>query len=185
MALNKAGRRLRIFTLRGLAGIPFVISAYLFTTCNDTMQEGTQQEITATVVPVGNLTGNEALARKYCQTCHLFPEPALLDRHLGGQGTANMVPAWGLYTRIRSAEVRGSRRVVPSSIECLSGQAVDYQGGMAFIVEYYVQESPRQLPLPLRTTAASKCHRLFRPVRSKLVTKKCHRVTLLEYDPTP
>ena len=90
--------------------------------------------------PPVDLKRAEALARQHCATCHLFPEPALLDKDLEQPGdAAHGNPAWPLAGKHqpppRSRGTLEKRQVsqethnpggrLPSDRRILSGQGTD------------------------------------------------------------
>lgn len=52
----------------------FISIIYLLVSCKDDRRNQTHQNVS-----LGSIEAGETLAKKYCQSCHLLPEPSLLD----------------------------------------------------------------------------------------------------------
>ena len=86
----------------------------------------------------------EALAKKYCSSCHLFPEPGELDKITWEQ---KVLPVMGKLMGVSQL----GRHPFEESDRIISHE----QGGFAAedwqkIANYYVSNAPRTLPQPDR-----------------------------------
>jgi hypothetical protein len=87
----------------------------------------------------------EQLARAYCQTCHLFPEPSLLDRQTWLNGALRrMAPLLGV-ARI-NLENRPDGKILKDARIFPDAPLVSEENWRA-IVEYYAEKAPAT-PLP-------------------------------------
>jgi hypothetical protein len=85
----------------------------------------------------------EELARRYCQSCHLFPEPALLDKASWTNGVLPDMAAWlglkpGQLERLPDGQIVPDSDVFPPT-PLLTSQEWNK------IVHYYGQASPEKL----------------------------------------
>jgi hypothetical protein len=114
-------------------------------------------------VPESSIREGESLAKVYCQSCHILPEPALLDARSWEKGVLpGMGPRLGIF--------RSNFERYPSSIQ-------DTNVGKSFypsrpllkadewqhIVDYYTAVSPDSLPGQSRRRAIKEGLTLFRP----------------------
>src|SRR5258705_8915566 len=93
-------------------------------------------------------TRGEQLARTYCQSCHLFPEPALLDKASWTNGALPDMAHWlGLVPpqleRLPNGETVSDSNVFPPS-PLISRHDWDA------IIRYYAQAAPDRLPPAVR-----------------------------------
>lgn len=74
-----------------IAGICFFIIVFL--SCKEYQRNKTYRH-----VPLSSIRKGEALAKKYCQSCHVFPDPSLANAHSWEEGILpNMGPRLGIY----------------------------------------------------------------------------------------
>jgi hypothetical protein len=93
--------------------------------------------------PVSGAKSGEQLARTYCQSCHLFPEPGLLDKGSWTNGVLPDMAAW-LGLKAPALERLPNGQIVPDSnvfppTPLLTEQ--EWNG----IVQYYAETAPEQL----------------------------------------
>jgi hypothetical protein len=71
-----------------------ILCALFIFSCKQYNRNNSHKEITTSSIESG-----EALAKKYCQSCHAFPEPSLLDANSWDKGVLpNMGPRLGIFT---------------------------------------------------------------------------------------
>ena len=104
--------------------IPMIlfIAGFILTSCNDEEQE------------------SKALAKKYCSSCHLFPDPAELDKTTWKK---NVLPVMGRLLGAQQPDqhpFEESDRIISNQKSLVSGE--DWQK----ILDYYVSNAPDQLP---------------------------------------
>lgn len=132
-----------------------------------------------------SLTGKQ-LAQKYCQTCHLFPEPTLLDQKTWSNSVLpNMGLRLGLkvgkdpYTDLSEEEAKSLR-----SLHIYPEQPLISMEVWQKIVNYYAEEAP-PTPLPQsKSLTISKQLPLFTATELKLHDKPIPQTTLIKYNPT-
>lgn len=123
----------------------------------------------------------ETLAKKYCASCHLFPEPDLLDQNTW---TAHTLPAMGYRFGIYVDRVRDSllergiaRRIVEQANVFPSKQTIS-DGEWELIKQYYKNHAPEKLvaaadTLPVKKLslfqATAPAFRIPKPAISALV----------------
>lgn len=145
-----------------------------------------QAENDPSVLPVTLPENGEALARKYCQTCHLFPEPALLDRKTWVE---NVLPNMGSRLGIRTAGYDPAKEADPDErsflrqLNVYPDKPLITKAEWLSMVEYYHQEAPQKLPVPGTTTTISSVPAPFAASEIKIGEKEVPQVTLLKYDP--
>ena len=95
----------------------------------------------------------EALARIYCSACHLFPEPALLDKKTWINGTLRKMAPYLGVARIRYAGRPDGARLEASHLFPPSPLLTESEWNA--IRHYYAQEAPEiALPAPVRDPIA-------------------------------
>lgn len=90
-----------------------------------------------------------ALAERYCQSCHLKPDPSLLPKERWSQ---SVLPVMGLFlgtTPVTVATTAIERSMFPSTPAMT---AEEWQA----LVDYYVSKAPERLPLQPPTPALTK-----------------------------
>lgn len=99
-----------------------------------------------------SLTG-EQLAKIYCATCHLFPEPALLDKPTWKE---RVLPNMGWRLGIRKlgddpyAEIEKDEAQLVKALNIYPNKPVVTADNWKKIVAYYLQKAPER-PLPQKT----------------------------------
>lgn len=96
--------------------------------------------------------GGEQLAKAYCASCHLFAEPALLDKASWTNGALPEMAKWlGLaqpdLERLPNGEIVGDSNVFPPTPLISSNE-------WETIVRYYADHAPAALPQPRRPPIA-------------------------------
>ena len=90
----------------------------------------------------------EKVARAYCQSCHLFPEPALLDKASWTNGVLPEMAKW-LGLTPPDLERLPNDQIVPDSNVFPTTPLVGPEDWRA-IVQYYAANAPDKLPPPQR-----------------------------------
>lgn len=90
----------------------------------------------------------ERLAKKYCRSCHLFPDPSLLDKETWLTG---VLPNMGLRLGIRTgndpyADLIPEERKIIRKLNVYPEKPLLTKKQWKEIVNYYKNESPAQLP---------------------------------------
>ena len=73
----------------------FLVSSFLavISSCKNYHRNSTHKD-----VPISSIKKGEVLANKYCQSCHLLPDPSLLDTKSWEKGVLpNMGPRLGIF----------------------------------------------------------------------------------------
>jgi hypothetical protein len=96
----------------------------------------------------GSRASGEMLARTYCQSCHLFPEPALLDKASWTNGALLEMAKWFGLTppdleRLPDYQIVADSNVFPPT-------PVIGREEWNEIVRYYAAHAPEKLPRPKR-----------------------------------
>ena len=107
------------------------------------------------------LARGEDLARKICVTCHLFPDPELLDRQTWKEGVLPWMASWvGLAPppgeRLPDGSLVDDASVYPSAPLLSADQ---WQA----VVDYYLARAPNQLMSPHTRSAMRTDLTLFKP----------------------
>lgn len=129
-------------------------------------------------------TSGRYLAKKYCQSCHLFPEPELLDKQTWAKG---VLPYMGLRLGIKShinpyhglfAEEK--QRLQEAGI--YPEKALLTKAEWRAIVNYYVNAAPERTLQPLKVPTAQKNLPLFEVKEISWQNEHLPQTTLLRYD---
>lgn len=133
--------------MRRLIAIPAVVVLYLCCSCGSPTEEKEQDHGAATEEAL--LTGRQ-LSLKYCQACHLYPEPETLDKYTWERSVLPLMGRmFGIYEDLvpRSKVLEGA--INKKEVEALNifpkEQTIsdrDWQ----MITEYYVSKAPEPLP---------------------------------------
>jgi hypothetical protein len=101
-------------------------------------------------VPAINIQKGEELAVKYCQNCHLLPEPSLLDAKSWDEGVMpNMGPMLGIFRhRYRQYPSGKNDRNLDSNF--YPKQPLLTTSEWQYIIDYYTATSPDVLPDQVR-----------------------------------
>jgi len=127
-------------------------------------------------VPDGNISKGKVLAITYCQSCHMLPDPSLLDAKgwetgvLPGMGPRLGIFVYGVnhYPNSRN-DINLDRNFYPSK-PVISTQEWQY------IIDYYTSVSPDSLPVPKRKYLVKNGESLFTigiPVSKKNMPTTC------------
>jgi hypothetical protein len=134
--------------------------------------------------PVFISTGEE-LAKIYCATCHLFPEPSLLDK---STWTEHVLPNMGWRLGIRKAgddpygEMEKDEAQLAKALNIYPGKALLPFADWQKIVTYYSQNAPGN-PLPQKTPP--RFDSLLKGFHAKAVSftkRPLPQTSLLKYD---
>lgn len=110
---------------------------------------GAPNDLIATTVD--SIAKGKKLALIHCQRCHLFTEPALLDKKTW---VSSVLPNMGLRLGIKSKSVQNTTSLNPEEAKTLQewniypDQPLLSLKDWNLIVKYFEHESPSQLPLP-------------------------------------
>lgn len=144
LARNFSMRRQRSYSTILLFGYAVLIIGCWLSSCENYPRNKTHAGI-----PESRIKQGEAFAKKFCQSCHLFPDPAMLDVTSWEDGVLpNMGPRLGIYNhnfkRYPSAvnDTNLPKGFYPSESVI---QPEDWQN----IIDYYVSTSPDSLVLPV------------------------------------
>ncbi|MFN8347871.1 MAG: VCBS repeat-containing protein [Spirosomataceae bacterium] len=125
-------------------------------------------------------------ALRYCQSCHLFPEPALLDKKTW---ITSVLPNMGLRLGIREKGKDPYLDLVPEEVQLLRQLNVYPETALLSeeewqqIVRYYENEAPES-PLPQKAHAPVNPSLFqFKATAITLSDKPIPKTTLLKYDP--
>ena len=121
----------------------FLISSFLviISSCKNYHRNSTHKDI-----PIASIEKGEALAVKYCQSCHILPDPSLLDTKSWEKGVLpSMGPRLGIFHY--DFETYPSYR----SDKDIGASFYPAQPALSFnewqnIIDYYIATSPDSLP---------------------------------------
>jgi FG-GAP-like repeat len=129
----------------------------------------------------------QQLALKYCQNCHLFPEPDLLDKKTW---TTSVLPNMGLRLGIREAKQNPYADMDDNDV-ALMKEVVVYpeiplisREEWLEIIKYYEKTAPSVLPLQKTDIQLSNQLPQFKAQYLTVTQKKLPRTTLLKYNKT-
>ncbi|NCD71283.1 FG-GAP repeat domain-containing protein [Mucilaginibacter agri] len=142
-----------IVKLSVVAGLS-VVGAITFNSCGN--QEQSQAQ----------LLDGHTLAKKYCVSCHMLPEPALADKKSWEQG---ILPA--MAKRLKLKEYMG--QIFSDEKSALTTSE------WAEIVKWYVKNAPDSLVIPKPAVAPLKDWSMFSLVRPKKVKKQIPAMTTM------
>jgi len=124
----------------------FIFGTFLFLSCKQYNRNQSHKEI-----PASSIESGEILAKKYCQSCHAFPDPSLLNTSSWENGVLpNMGPRLGIFSfnwKIYPS-LRKDRNVAPGfypSQPLMSPE--EWQN----ILNFYLATAPDSLPPQQRT----------------------------------
>lgn len=139
-----------MFTLKGISVI-FIVCflSYLLVVCTSSC-EGYHRNKSYAHIPLSSIEKGEVLARTYCQSCHSFPEPKMLDARTWEKGVLpQMGPRLGIfvhhfesypssrYDQYLDSGFYPEKPLLPAS---------DWQ----HIIDYYTATAPDSLPAQQR-----------------------------------
>jgi hypothetical protein len=125
----------------------------------------------------------ETLARQTCSSCHVFPEPAMLDKASWATGVLPQMAVWAGVTPLTEAPGMGFNddmvRILTSGV--LPARPLVTPAAWKRIVDWYVSQAPDSL-LPDSLPAAA-----FQPLEGQFGVQSVpgfegHEVTLLQHD---
>ena len=129
----------------------------------------------------------QQLALKYCQNCHLFPEPDLLDKKTW---TTSVLTNMGLRLGIREAKQNPYADMDADDVALMKEAAVYPEIPLVSreewleIIKYYEKEAPSVLPSPKTDIQLTDQLPQFKAQFLTVTQKKLPRTTLLKYDKT-
>jgi hypothetical protein len=156
---------------------------FLFFSCGtshdkaDTIQGLDQQEA---------IMSGELLSKKYCQSCHLYPEPSILDRDTWDRSVLPLMGRrLGIYEEIvpRERILEGAinkKAVLEQNI--FPSQQLISDASWKKIQNFYLSGAPKSLPTIERIDSASYPFKLFE-IKVPPVGNKALTTTLLKIDP--
>ena len=135
--------------------------------------------------PIGVDSSGKALAKRYCQMCHLFPDPGLLDKHTW---TNDVLPNMGMrlgikyegkdpYKTLDAADTKITR-----DLNIYPEAPLISKSDWKRIVTYYEQEAPDKLPMPQRTVEVDTTQMPFAPHFLKVGDAKLPKISLLKFN---
>jgi hypothetical protein len=134
-----------------------LLSAVFLPACNHYSRNRSHADI-----PVASIQAGEALAKVYCQSCHLLPDPALLDSKSWEKGVLPaMGPRLGIFTH-GFEQYPSSRRDTNLGKGFYPSQPLMKPEEWQQILDYYAATSPDSLPGQSRSRPISKGLSLFR-----------------------
>ena len=123
----------------------FITLLYIFTSCDNYYRNESHAQI-----PNSSITNGKALAKQYCGTCHMLPNPSLLDAKTWEDGALPaMGPQLGIFKHNFKAYPSGrydenlGSNFYPSKPVVTPGEWQD-------IINYYGATSPDSLVIPER-----------------------------------
>jgi len=128
-------------------------------------------------IPASSIDSGEVLAKQYCQSCHAFPEPALLDVKSWEQGVLpNMGPRLGIFNFKWNAYPSMRRdRNLPAGY--YPSRPLLAPEEWQHIMDYYLAMAPDVMPAQQRPFAIKNDLSLFRissPAQSKANPTTCY-----------
>lgn len=136
--------------------------------------------VTLAATTNSTLRPGEALARQVCQTCHLFPEPVLLDKATWRDGALpHMAPFLGMKVKDISAfpmadELRAAG-VYPTNALLTEAQWTEVR-------RFFEENAPEKPLTAVRPAPVQRGLKQFKPVRRKLDGVTRPRVSMLHID---
>jgi len=147
--------------------------------------QGTKYEVPEDHPMADSVLEGRKLAMDYCQRCHLFPEPALLDKHTW---VTSVLPNMGLRLGIRPSGQDPYADLIPDEERVMRELNVYPEAKLISeaewkkIVAYYRAMAPAQ-PLPQTTSLPiADSLRLFHVSDMTVGDKQVPKTTLLKYD---
>lgn len=148
----------------------FVFFTIAFYSCGEKIKKNSTHQN----IPDASILKGKALAEKFCQSCHLLPDPSLMDAEHWQKG---ILPAMG--PRLGIFSFKGARYNnnkfdlnVPKDFYPLKPQVTEEE--WQNIIDYFTAVSPDQLEVPKRTKTVLSNKNLFRveaaPIASVLPT---------------
>ncbi|WP_080238762.1 FG-GAP repeat domain-containing protein [Spirosoma rigui] len=158
-----------------------LLAAHLITACQST---SSQQADTAPTLPTATQLSGQALSQRYCGSCHLYPEPALLDKKTWQKGVLpQMALRMGLSnkrmtTLTEFSDAEEMTRVLAANV--LPETPMMHPSDWEKIVAFYTAQAPdKPLPQPAHVPLTTGLP-LFRPTSPTPTIDGF--VTLLTYD---
>ncbi len=133
---------------------------------------------------VGADTSGRYLAEKYCQGCHLFPEPELLDKTTWVKG---VLPQMGLRMGIRTqadpyAGLFAEEKQRLQAAGIYPTKPLLTKAEWRALVKYYVTAAPERSPRPLQMPEAQPALPLFQAREISWQTERLPQTTLVHFD---
>ncbi|MFT3950179.1 MAG: VCBS repeat-containing protein [Agriterribacter sp.] len=132
-----------------------------------------------------SLVQSKQLALQYCTSCHLFPEPSLLNKKTW---TDKVLPNMGWRLGIRKkgedpyADIVPEERALAQKLNIYPDVAAITQSDWKKIVSYFEHEAP-EMPLPQKAhDSISGTLALFSPKHIVFDDKQLPRTTMLKFD---
>ena len=138
------------------SGILLLTQVVVLFSCNDFKKNRTHQG-----VPDSNITKGKHLATIYCQSCHLLPDPSLLDaKHWETGVIPGMGPRLGIFD-YGFNHYPSSRNDISLDRNYYPSKPVIGTQDWQYIIDYYTSVSPDSLPQQQRKYLVKKSADLF------------------------
>ena len=135
-----------------IAAVIFLL-AYLLSSCNNIRRNNSHR-----TVPISNIEKGKVLAANYCQSCHLLPDPLLVDSKTWEKGILpNMGPRLGIF-RFNKKNYPSSKYDPGLSSNFYPSKPVLTDEEWGYIIDYYTSASPDSIsarqsrPYPIKKT---------------------------------
>ena len=137
--------------------LAFVLSAGLFVSCKEYHRNKLHPEISTSTIRSG-----EKLAEQYCQSCHLLPNPSLLDAKTWEDGVLPVMgPNLGIFSHNFQKYPNAKRDTNLDSNFYPSKPLLTHEGWQN-IIDYYTTVSPDSLPVQQRSDTIRNDRNIFR-----------------------
>lgn len=133
----------------------FIIAFFIFNHCQNTPSTTTSTTTQQTAPSQPSGQSGEALAQLYCGSCHLYPEPNLLDKK---SWTRELLPNMGARLGIKTPQYDPLRQVDAMDKMMIETENIYpktpliHQEDWNKIVEFYRQQAPDVLPISTNKT---------------------------------
>ena len=135
----------------------FLFSMMFFFACTNFKKNASHQQI-----PDVNLVHGKKLAETYCQSCHMLPDPLLLDAKTWENGVLpSMGPHLGIFY-YGFKEYPSGRRDVNIDKNFYPAKPIINFIDWQYIIDYYTTVSPDSLPAQQRTKPVQENNALFK-----------------------
>jgi len=132
-----------------------------------------------------NSASGRELAKAYCASCHLFPEPNQLDKTTWEN---SVLPNMGMRLGIRTNDLDPYKNLdaldkqITEGLNIYPKNPIISQEDWNKIVKYYINEAPEKLPETEFPKGASLSNLPFTPQFINIEESKLPKVSLLKYD---
>ncbi|MEO8416609.1 MAG: VCBS repeat-containing protein [Ginsengibacter sp.] len=168
-------KRLPVYIVLGMLPIVLLVTGFIF------FPQPGKKQTTQLMPPTG-----EELARIYCATCHVFPEPSLLDKSTWKE---HVLPNMGWRLGIRKpgdepfAAIEKDDAEIVKALNVYPDQALITKENWQKIVAYFLLKAPDK-PLPQKPPLAFEKELTgFHAQALFIGNKKFPKTSLLKFDP--